>query len=125
MRKDSMALATMGFAFVLVLLVGWAFYRTLQVDAGQPGRMTNAPEKAVMAQAREVERTRLEALAENGQVAVGMSARQVRHALGEPGRVEQTERNGEPRVVWWYAKDGWTAVVFDGEGRVEKIEKQP
>ncbi|MFQ5676011.1 MAG: hypothetical protein ACE5G1_08960 [bacterium] len=123
MNSNKTILAIAAACFVLILLIGWTFYQTLQLQSG-PAQESAPPQKAVMAQAQALNESRLNELAQSGKVVAGMSEQQVRNALGEPERIEKIDEANEHLVVWWYDLDGWTSVVFDSKGLVVRIEEQ-
>lgn len=125
MKKDKMVVTTLVSAVLLLLLIGWAFYRALQMNSDGKVENNEYPEKAVMAQVESMNEARFEAMARNGQVVKGMTMEHVRLALGEPERIEQTEADGENLIIWWYQNDGWMNIVFDLNKKVSKINNQP
>lgn len=125
MKTDKMVVAVMVASVLLLLLIGWAFYQTLQLNSEHKIKLGDYPQKAVMASATAMNEARLDKLAQSGKVVKGMSTEQVRLALGEPARIEQMERNGEKLTIWRHRGEGWMSIVFDSDGLVTAIEKQP
>lgn len=118
MKTDKTVVAVLLSLFMLVLLIGWAFYQTLTLNADRVNLQTKSPQKAVVAQAQAMNEARLKELAEQGKITVGMSMEHVRLALGEPERAEKIERDGKPMTIWWYKRRDWMNIVFDEIGSV-------
>src|SRR3972149_5007534 len=122
MKADKMVLATIAATFLLIALIAWAFYHTLK--SGHADKIGAYPEKEVMVQAKALQTSRLDELAKNGQVVLGMNMAQVRLAKGEPVRTETIAADSlNSETIWWYQHDGWMSIVFNAEGAVETVEK--
>ena len=81
MKMDKMVVTTLVSAVLLLLLIGWAFYRALQMNSDGKVENNEYPEKAVMAQVESMNEARFETIARNGQVVKGMTMEHVRLAL--------------------------------------------
>lgn len=125
MTSNKTVVATMVAAVALILLIAWGFYQTLQLGSGKKIKLADYPQKAIMAQAQAVNEARLDELAQRGKVTPGMNEKQVCAAFGEPVRTERMEQHGEQQTIWWYEHEGWMCVVFNSDGLVDMIKKQP
>lgn len=67
------------------------------------------------------ERTRLQILANDGRIAVGMSKRLVRQAWGAPSEVKRQAGRSGASEVWVYAGRSGAKVTFDGRGLVKGV----
>jgi len=123
MKLSKQMVVTLVTAFVLLVLIGGKFYRFLATGDHRNGPSVQAPQKAVMAQAEELNRARLNKLAERGQVTVGMTMSQVRTALGEPVRTMVDSSGMVVRTIWWYEHDGGRSVHFGQDGKVDRVEE--
>ncbi len=124
MRTNKTIVAMVVASLALILLIAWGFYQTLQMDSERKIKL-DSPQKSVMAQAQAMSQARFNELALSGKVGVGMKAEHVRQAFGAPARLEEVEQDGQQLTVWWYEHEGWMSVVFDNNGLVSRIEKQP
>lgn len=67
---------------------------------------------------------RLQILANDGRVAPGMSAAQVRQAWGAAANTERRDSSSGARQVWTYERAGKKAtVVFGADGRVKSLRR--
>jgi hypothetical protein len=54
----------------------------------------------------------------------GMSAGEVRSALGEPGRISRSESHGSPKETWTYTANGERRTVNFKNGEVSSVSKR-
>ncbi|NIR51716.1 hypothetical protein GWO43_24380 [candidate division KSB1 bacterium] len=121
MQQNKMIIATVVCSVFLLLLIGWAFYQTLQISPGRNDESEHYPQKAVIAQAKALKLLRLDELAKSGKVEEGMTMSQVRVAFGSPVRTEQKQAEGYMQTIWWYERNGWLRLVFDKRWKLKQI----
>lgn len=122
MKQDKMAQITIFFMALLLVFIGWAFYKTLTFTQSDETNSQSAAQKAVMDQAETMNLNRLESLAKSGRVEIGMTMAQVQMALGKPYLVENIDGES-PGTVWWYNTEPRINIVFDKNGKVKSINK--
>jgi hypothetical protein len=118
MRKNKQTITTAIVAIALLLFIGWRFIQYLGASDEQAGYGEAIPQKAVIEQAEEQRIARLDELAQQGKIAIGMSMVQVKTALGEPARTLVDSSSAPPVTTWWYEHESSREIRFGQDGRV-------
>ena len=124
MATNKQNITTAVVAIALVGFIAWAFFDNISSANKEQAASIQIPEKAVMEHAREINASRLEILAREGQVAPGMTMAQVRIALGEPSRSLVDSSGSQIQTVWWYESKGQDKMIYFGsDGKITKIKQ--
>lgn len=124
MKTDKVVIAIAFSVVLLLFLISWTFYQSVQMDSERKIVVDEHPQKAVMEQTQRMNDARLDKIAGSGMVVRGMSTEQVRVALGDPVRVDDLTGEDEVASVWWYEREGWLSIVFGNNGKVIRIENE-
>ena len=123
MKFNKQFVTTAVVTFALLLFIGWRFVQYLGASDEQASYGDAVPQKAVMEQAAELNAARLDELAQQGKIAIGMSMAQVKIALGEPVRTYIDSSSAQIGSVWWYEHNrDKRKIYFTKEETVVKIE---